>query len=162
MSSSTARPSPPSHGPSSPQPRWRLALWIGGAALLGFLAGFLLQNGQVNRARQQVVATSAALQAARLEATLSAAVIEAQGGRFEVARQQASDFYTGLQRRLLPVIDAGSQAEVRTMLADRDSIITALARNDPASTGTLAGVLTRLRETVRRAALDSSKVPGTP
>lgn len=156
------RPTPAADTPSPTTRRWRSALWIGAAALLGFFAGFLLQYAQVNRARQQVADASAALQAARLEATLSAAVIEAQSGRFEVARQHASDFYTGLQRRLLPVIDGAPQAEVRTMLAERDSIITALARNDPASPGTLTGVLERLRETVHRAALDSSKVPGTP
>ncbi len=152
----------PARDTPSPSPqRWRSALWIGSAAVLGFLAGFLLQYGQVNRARQQVADASAAIQAARLEATLSAAVIEAQAGRFEVARQHASDFYTGLQRRLLPVMDGAPQAEARTMLAERDSIITSLARNDPASPGTLAGVLIRLRETVHRAALDSSNVPGT-
>jgi len=57
-------------------------LWIGGAALLGFLAGFLLQYAQVNSARQQIAVASAALHAASLEAMLSAAVIEAQSGRF--------------------------------------------------------------------------------
>ena len=157
----TDHPSPARDTPSPSPHRWRSALWVGTAAVLGFLAGFLLQYAQVDRARQQVADASAALQAARLEATLSAAVIEAQGGRFEVARQHASDFYTGLQRRLLPVIDGAPQADVRTMLAERDSIITSLARNDPASPGTLAGVLVRLRETVHRAALDSSNVPGT-
>jgi len=158
----TDHPSPSRDKPSRAPHRWRSALWIGSAAILGFLAGFLVQYAQVGRAREQVANASAALQAARLEATLSAAVIEAQGGRFEVARQHASDFYTGLQRRLLPVIGGAPQAEVRTMLAERDSIITSLARNDPASPGTLVGVLIRLRETVHRAALDSSNVPGPP
>ena len=148
--------------PSPSTPRWRSALWIGAAALLGFLGGFLLQYAQVDRARQLVAESNAALQAARLEATLSAAVIEAQSGRYEVARQHASDFYTGLQRRLLPVIDGAPQEEARAMLAERDSIITSLARNDPASPATLADVLVRHRETVRDAALDSSKVPGSP
>ena len=156
------QPSPAGTTPSPSPHRWRSALWIGTAALLGLVAGFLLQYTQLDRARRQVADASAALQAARLEATLSAAVIEAQSGRFEVARQHASDFYTGLQRRLLPVLNGAPQGEVRIMLAERDSIITSLARNDPASPGTLTGVLVRLRETVHRAALDSSNVPGAP
>ncbi len=159
---SPATPNSAARDTSSSPHRWRSALWIGSGALLGLLVGVLLQYARVERAQQQVADASAALQAARLEATLSAAVIEAQGGRFEVARQHASDFYTGLQRRLLPVTDGAPQSELRTMLAERDSIITALARNDPASPGTLEGVLIRLRQTVHRAALDSSNVPGTP
>jgi len=89
-------------------------------------------------------------------------VIEAQSGRLEVARQHASEFYTGLRRRLLPVLNGAPQEDMRTMLAERDSIITSLARNDPASPGTLTGMLVRLRETVHRAALDSLIVPGAP
>ncbi|WP_373058684.1 hypothetical protein [Gemmatimonas sp.] len=156
------KPSPAVDTPSPSPHRWRSAFWIGTAALLGLVAGVLLQYAQLDRARRQVADTSAALQAARLEATLSAAVIEAQSGRFEVARRHASDFYTGLQRRLLPVLNGAPQGDVRTMLAERDSIITSLARNDPASPGTLTGVLERLRETIHRAALDSSNVPGAP
>ncbi len=147
---------------ASPSHRWRRALWIAIAAVAGFLVGFLLQYARVNSAQRQIAEYSAALQGARLEATLSAAVIEAQSGRFDVARQYASDFYTGLQRRLLPIVDDAPQNDVRSMLAGRDSIITSLARNDPASPGMLGGVLIRLRETVRRAALDASNMPGTP
>lgn len=157
-----AQPSPAREGRSPSSQRWRSAVWVGLAAILGLITGVLLQYAQLDRTRQQVADVAAALQAARLEATLSGAVIEAQGGRFEVARQHASEFYTGLQRRLLPVVVGAPQAEVRTMLAGRDSIITSLARNDPASPGTLADVLVRLRETVARAGLDSSKVPGGP
>ena len=87
-------------------------------------------------------------------------MIEAQSGRFEVARQHASEFYTGLRRRLLPVLNGAPRGDVQTMLAERDSIIALLARDDPASAGTLTGVLVRLRETVHRAALDSSNVSG--
>ncbi len=152
---------PAESGPSSsrgtPSPstqRWRSALWIASAAALGFVAGFLLQAARLNQAQQQIADASAALHAARLEATLSAAVIEAQGGRFEMSRQLASDFYSGLQRQLLPVIEGAPQSEARAILAERDSIITALARNDPSSPGTLESVLLRLRRTVQRAELD--------
>jgi hypothetical protein len=131
-------------------------LWIGAAALVGFLVGFGAQYSRLGRAQQEARYANHALHAARLEATLSGAVIDAQSGRYEVARRQASDFYTGLQRRLLPVMPAAQQEEARIMLAERDSIITSLARSDPLSSGTLSSVLVRLRETVRRADLDST------
>lgn len=155
----TARP-PNSSAPSPT--RSRAALWIAGAALLGFLAGFLMQLSRVNSAQDDLTRTRNALQAARLEAALSAAVIEAQSGRYEVARQRASDFYTGLQRQLLPVVAGQPQADARAMLTERDSIITSLARSDPTSSGVLASVLVRLRETIRRAELDSTAVTNTP
>ena len=155
----TARPS----NSSSPSPtRSRTALWLAGTALLGFLAGFLMQLSRVNSAHDDLTHARHALHAARLEVALSAAVIEAQSGRYEVARQRASDFYTGLQRQLLPVIAAEQQADARAMLSERDSIITSLARSDPTSSGVLASVLVRLRETIRRAELDSTAVAKGP
>ncbi len=136
--------------------RGNTTLWIAAAALVGFLIGFLLQYARVNRAQDALASADRSLQAARVESMLSAAVIEAQSGRYEEARQRASDFYTGLQRRLLPVIPEAQRADARTILSERDSIITSLARNDPTSAGTLTSVLIRVRETVRRAGLDSS------
>lgn len=142
--------------------RSRTPLWIAAAALLGFIAGFALQFARVREARRDADFANQAVQAARLEAELGAAVIEAQSARYEVARQRASDFYTGLQRRLLPIIAPTEQDSARVMLSERDSIITALARNDPSSPGALASVLVRLRETISRAGLDSSVAMSPP
>ncbi|HYW32219.1 MAG TPA: hypothetical protein VE869_11975 [Gemmatimonas sp.] len=150
------------NSPSSSHTRSRAAVWIAGAALVGCLAGFLIQLSRVNSAQDDLTQTTRALHAARLEAALGAAVIEAQSGRYEVARQRASDFYTGLQRQLLPVIAADQQADARAMLSERDSIITSFARSDPASSGVLASVLARLRETIHDAGLDSTSVTNAP
>ncbi|MBC8087170.1 MAG: hypothetical protein H7Z40_07865 [Phycisphaerae bacterium] len=161
-------PSPDSHAarPAStatpPTHRSRTTLWIVAAAVVGFFAGFVLQNSRLSDVRDNLAQTDRALHAARLEATLSAAVIEAQSARYEPARQRASDFYTGLQRRLLPLIAEEQQAEARSILSERDSIITSLARNDPASAGALRLALVRLRETISRAALDTMAKPGGP
>ena len=160
--------SPGDHSAGPPRPsaqsasRARAAVWIAAAALLGFLAGFLLQRARVNGAGDDLDQTTRALHAARLEAVLAAAVIEAQSGRYETARQRASDFYTGLQRQLLPIIAGEQQKKTRVMLSERDSIITSLARGDPTSSGVLASVLVRLRETLRRTPLDSISVTDTP
>jgi hypothetical protein len=139
----------------------RTPLWIAGAAVLGFLVGFLWQYTGASRARGDAEAATQALHAARLEATLSGAVIDAQGGRYEVARQRASDFYSGLQRELLPLLQGEAADEARRTLDGRDSVITALARNDPAMTGVLVEELARFRRTVSSTGLDSVYAPGT-
>ncbi len=162
MPSPSATTDRPSNASAPAAGRSRAAAWIAAAALLGFLAGFLVQVSRLSSAQDQLARTTRALHAARLEAALSAAVIEAQSGRYEAARQRASNFYTGLQRQLLPVIPAEQQAEARVLLSERDSIITSLARSDPTSSGVLASVLVRLRETTRRAQLDSSPVLNEP
>ena len=160
--------SPSNHSAGPPRPsaqsvtRARAAVWMAAAALLGFLAAFLLQRARVNGARDDLAQTTRALHAAQLETVLGAAVIEAQSGRYETARQRASDFYTGLQRQLLPIIAGEQQKATRVMLSERDSIITSLARGDPTSSGVLASVLVRLRETLRRTPLDSISVTDTP
>lgn len=139
-----------------------MALWVSVAALLGLLVGYLVQYARVQSLQDDLTTSTRALDAAQLEATLSGAVIEAQSGRYEVARQRASDFYTGLQRRLLPAMESEQQTEARLMLAERDSIITSLARNDPTTSGSLALVLVRFRETIRLAAPDSAAIAPQP
>jgi hypothetical protein len=142
--------------------RTRTALWVVVAALLGLLVGYLVQYARVQSLQRELVSSTRSLEAAQLEAMLSGAVIEAQSGRYELARQRASDFYTGLQRRLVPAMAAEQLTEARVMLSERDSIITSLARNDPTTSGSLALVLVRFRETVRHFSADSSVVVGRP
>lgn len=142
------------------RPKILLAVLL--AAVLGLVAGMLLQQDGLLRAQEDAALANKALIGARAEAMLSAAVIEAQSGRYEMARQRASDFYTGLQRQLLPSLGQEQQAAARRMLSERDSVITALARNDPAAAGDLASILTRLRELTQELKPDSSAVGTAP
>ena len=152
----------PVQTPAPSATRSRTTLWIAVAGIVGLLIGYLLQSPALKSARRDLVQTSQALHAARLEATLSAAVIEAHGGRFESARQHSSDFYTGLQGQLLPVIPEAQQADARALLSERDSAITSLARSDPASAVFLATALEKFRATVRLAKLDTLPVAKLP
>lgn len=137
----------------------RTPLWIAAAAVVGFLLGFGWQFTQARRAERSASFANHALEASRLEATLAAAVIEAQGGRYELGRQRTSDFFSGMQRRLVPVISPEAEASARAILGQRDPIITALARNDPASASVLEQVLTGYRAVIRQAGLDSLVAP---
>ncbi|MEO6527025.1 MAG: hypothetical protein ABIP93_10400 [Gemmatimonadaceae bacterium] len=134
----------------------RTPLWIVGALVIGFLIGFGSQFGGARQARHDAAYSSRALAASHLEATLGSAVMEAQGGHFELARQRASAFFSDLQRRLLPTLDDETKSAARDVVAQRDPIITALARSDPASPSLLAEALTRYRALVHRAGLDSA------
>ncbi len=152
MSSPSAREHTPSTPARSP------VVWIVVAALLGFVVAFAVQQVRLSRAEHAVARTAVAWHAARLEATLAGAVIEAQAGRLEAARVQASTFYTGLQRNLMPRLDPPQRDSVRRLLGERDSVITALARNDPGSAGALQAILVRARTAMHT---NSTAAPGS-
>ena len=81
---------------------------------------------------------------AQLENTLAAAMIDVQRGHYEPARQLTSDFYTDLRRQLEdenPSLFTPSQREaLKSLLAERDELITLLARSDPSATDRLYAV----------------------
>ena len=99
------------------------------------------------RARQYADEREAAQHEVRLkqmETQLAAAVINADRGEYEPARQTASDFFSSLRHQ----IDRGPQSDlspvqrdrVRSLLAERDDIITLLARSDPAAATRLSDI----------------------
>jgi len=99
------------------------------------------------RARQYADEREAAQQEVRLkqmETQLAAAVINADRGEYEPARQKASDFFISLRSQ----VDRGPQSDlspiqrdrVRSLLSERDDIITLLARSDPAAATRLSNI----------------------
>jgi hypothetical protein len=109
-----------------------------------FLLGFVPLWFKTTRAMEQRDAAQRAVRLAQLENTLSAAVIDVQRGHYEPARQLTSDFYTNLRREVdtdNASLFAPEQREgLRSLLADRDELITLLARSDPAATDRLFNV----------------------
>jgi hypothetical protein len=125
----------------------RVPLYIAAGVLAGFLVGFAWQYMSARGYRGELERTEHALTFKRIEATLAAATIEAQRGSFEVARQLASQFFSGLQENIGRA--APGEAPVFTeILARRDVLITALSRNDPQSGPLLAQLFTRYRTAV--------------
>jgi len=92
---------------------------------------------RTSAAVEQRDAAQRAVRLAQLHNTLATAVIDAQRGQFEPARQLTSDFYTNLHRQIDS--DTGSlfnpaqRAELASLLTERDELITLLARSDPGS-----------------------------
>ena len=114
----------------------RVGIYLGGAVVI-FLLGLVPMWLEAREAAAQRAAARRELRLSRIQDTLASAVIDARRGEYEPARQTASDFFTTLRTEL----DAGEgspltarQREITTpLLAQRDSVITLLARGDPAS-----------------------------
>ena len=109
-----------------------------------FLLGFVPIWFRAADAIEQRDAAQRGVRMAQLQNTLGAAVIEVQRGQYEPARQLTSDFYTNLRRQVdgdNGALFAPPQREkLRSLLLERDELITLLARSDPAATDRLFNV----------------------
>jgi hypothetical protein len=114
------------------------------ALIVGFALGALWQYTSARSYAQRLHTTEHDLTFKRLEASLGAATIEAQRGSYEIARQLASDFFTGLQDAL-GTAPAQRQPEFTSILQQRDPMITALSRSDLQSGAMLAQLFVRYR-----------------
>lgn len=116
------------------------------AFLLGFVPMWLAARTRANErdAAQQ------ALRLAQIENVLATATIQARRGDYEPARTAASTFYTNL-RAELDRADSGFAVPARDalqrVLAERDQMITLLARSDPAVAERLANTYISYRQT---------------
>ena len=112
----------------------RNAIYAGvllGVFLLGFVPMWLTAR---ERARERDSAQSA-LRVSQLQNTLANAALEARRGDYEPARQTTSDFFTNLREEIERGNDSAftpdQQESMRALLANRDDMITMLARGDP-------------------------------
>jgi hypothetical protein len=119
-------------------------------ALVALLAGFLPTWMMARTSANERDTAQLALGRARTENTLAAAVIHARRGDYEVARTNASAFYTALRAELdrpRPTFTGAQLARLQPLLADRDQMITLLARGDQAAAERLADVYLAYRTT---------------
>jgi hypothetical protein len=127
----------------------RFAIYAG-AVVAAFLLGFVPMWLAARTRANERDAVQQALRLAQIENTLAAATIQARRGDYEPAREAASTFYTNLQAELdradsgfaLPRRDA-----LQALFAERDQMITLLARSDPAVAERLANTYISYRQT---------------
>ena len=131
------------------------------AVLVAFGIGFGWQYADAHRLGGELAVASEALELQRLESTLGAATIEAQRGSYEIARQHASDFFTGLQSAAGTVRE-DLRPPLSDMLAQRDAMITALSRSDPQSGPLLAQLFVRFRLALGEEVGPQGAPPATP
>ena len=145
--------------------RNRLFAIAAGIALVAFLLGFLPQWSRANAlrerldtARQEVGTARHDLRMARVEGQMGAALAEAQRGNYEQARQRMTEVYAELQA-LAPALQPAQRREVDAILAERDEIVTLLARAAPVSRERVMLIYTRYHNAFHPAA---ARAPITP
>jgi hypothetical protein len=122
------------------------ALVVLAAFLIGIVPMWLVARSRANErdvARQELRVT-------QLENALAATAILARRGDYEPARAAASSFYTALRTSLDDGHAAFSVPQrelMQSLIAQRDQVITLLARGDPAVAGRLGDAYVSYRET---------------
>lgn len=107
------------------------------AFLLGFVPMWLSERGVLKERNT----AQTALRLSRMQNSLGTATIQSRRGEYEQARSLTSDFYTDLRTAIeggTNTFTSEQKDALQPILAQRDEIITILARNDPAGTERLA------------------------
>lgn len=123
---------------------WRKVALYATLSVGFFLLGFFPMWLKANSAIEQRDAAQREVRLGKLQNTLGAAMVGVQRGEYEPARQITSDFYTSLRSQ----IDAGNASvftpaqreKLVPLLAERDEVITLLARSDPAAADRLFAI----------------------
>jgi hypothetical protein len=113
-----------------------------GAALLGFLLGFLPQWSRANGLSDSLEDTRLQLRTAQIENRIGAALAESLRSNYERSRQLMTTVFSDLQA-VRGQVSPAQQKEVDAILAQRDEIVTLLARAAPESSQRLMLIHTR-------------------
>ena len=109
-----------------------------------FLLGFVPMWMKAGNAMEQRDAAQREVRLGQLERSLTSAVIKVGRGEYEPSRQLTSEFYTALRNQLdageTSIFTANQREQLRPLLAERDEVITLLARSDPAGADRLFSV----------------------
>ena len=153
-----------SYVPTSSERGRGVPLWkrLGVYALIfviGLLLGLVPMWLNAHRTAKELETTRAELRRTQMRSALSAAAIDARRGDYEPARKAASDFFTALNTELdrgeASILDQTQQNAVRPLIAQRDEIITLLARSDPAAADRLSNLDAAYRKATGNAQLTS-------
>lgn len=121
--------------PAPERPRATPLRMYGICLLAGLLIGLIPMGISLIQTQGERDALQRQLQLANLEMSLSSAAVMARHGDYAAARDAASRFFSDARQ----AVDSGDQAltvdqrtYLQSALAERDALITLLARSDPA------------------------------
>lgn len=121
--------------------------------VIAFLIGLIPMWLTARERADRLADVKRELKLAQIENTIASAVIDARRAEYEPARQAASNFFTTVLSEIelgkRSVLTESQQETVRPVLAQRDTVITLLARSDPASVERLSDLYVTYRKTVR-------------
>ncbi|MER3428155.1 MAG: hypothetical protein C4334_08645 [Pyrinomonas sp.] len=128
---------------------WKRVALYAAALLAAFLLGFVPMWLSARECDRQLGETQKRLRLATMQNELGSAVVDARRGEYEQARRAASNFFTAVRDEMDRKQDTAfseAQAEaLRPVLAQRDEIITLLARSDPAAADRLTELFLAFR-----------------
>lgn len=128
--------------------------------VIGFLVGFVPMWLKARQRGNELEVARAELRRSQMRSALSAAALDARRGDYEPARKSMSDFFTTLSNEVDrsddSTLDQVQREAVRPLLAQRDEIITLLARSDPAAADKLSNLDASYRKAMGNAAPQSS------
>lgn len=136
----------------------KLLLYAAAGIIVAFLIGYLWQNTRARGFEQQLAQSNTELIFKKLETKLAAATIEADRGNYEIARQLASEFFTGLQADMSRAPEDHKQ-ELTAIMGQRDAVITAASRSDPQTSSHLAQLYNTYRVTFGDAPVSLQPAP---
>ena len=123
-----------------------------GLQFVAFLAGFIWMGLKSRRCSRNLSDAEQQSCLAQVQNPLGSAAIDARRGDYETARVAAGDFFTALRAEMDRGVDSAltqdQVAGVQPLLAQRDEIITLLAREDAASADLLSEVYVSFRRLV--------------
>ncbi|HMJ09699.1 MAG TPA: hypothetical protein VK468_11880 [Pyrinomonadaceae bacterium] len=129
--------------------RWGIRL---AALLAAFLLGFVPMWLSSRTLGRDLAETKRELRRSQMQSSLASSVIDSRRGEYEIARQEASRFFTDVRTELdgssTDVLTALEKTQVTGLLAGRDDIITLLSRNDPAASDRLSDLYAAFRGTM--------------
>lgn len=112
--------------------------------VIGFLLGLVPMWLKARERANELETTRTELRRTQMRSALSAAALDARRGEYEPARKAMSDFFAALSSEVDrgedSVLDQTQREAVRSLLTQRDEIITLLARSDPAAADRLAAL----------------------
>lgn len=119
-------------------------LILAGLVLLAFLIGFIPMWMSNRQLTDDLKARDAELRRSRISNTLSSATIYARRGEYEIARQNASSFFTEVRSEIdkanSGVLTEPERNGLSRVMTERDEIITLLSRSDPSSAERLSNL----------------------
>jgi hypothetical protein len=143
-----ARPEPVER----PEPLARRVGPYAAVLLAGLLIGFVPMWLKSRACAESLAASERQLGLARIRNTVASAALDARRGEYEPARQSASQFFTNLRAEAdkgeTSVLTQAQRAGVEPLFAQRDELITLLARSDPASADRLSELYVAYRKVV--------------
>ena len=130
-------------------PFLRRFIIYGAVLLVAFLLGLVPMWLKARQSAGSLAAAEHQLFLVRVQHDLASAAIDARRGEYEPARQAVSQFFTSVRAE----IDEGDASDltpaqrqgVTPLLAERDELITLLARSDPASADRLSELYVKYR-----------------